>query len=230
LIEAGGGDSARQVSVFQEWLSKADRYITRKVLFLRDRDEIPKEQLDKLEETRHVYVMNRREIENYLLDERAIATVLSRIEGEPIEAEVISQALDEAVDNLKQGVILRTVCWRLQLDPIRLMDHKGRAALSARDAGIDDLLQFVQSRLRDPEDIEKSIRAMWNEADREITTRWPSEKLQLAPGGDVLQSLWRGFTGRNYRKQVDGPRIAAEMSEPPSDLVSIMEAFFSDED
>jgi predicted ATPase len=59
VTEAGGGDSARQVSLFQEWLSKADRYITRKVLFLRDRDEIPKEQLDKLEETPHVYVMNR---------------------------------------------------------------------------------------------------------------------------------------------------------------------------
>jgi hypothetical protein len=103
--------------------------------------------------------MNRREIENYLLDERAIATVLSRrTGGEPIGAEVLSRALDDAVDNLKQGVILRTVCWRLQLDPIRLMDHKGRAELSAKNAGIDDLLEFVQRRLRNPEDIEKSIR------------------------------------------------------------------------
>lgn len=231
LIDTGGGDSARQVSVFQEWLSKADRYITRKILFLRDRDELPKEQLDKLEETPYVYVMNRREIENYLLDERAIATVLSRdIGGKPIEAEVISQAMNEAVDSLKQQVILRTVCWRLQLLPNRLMDHNGRAALSAKDAGIDDLLQFVRRKLRDPEEIEKSIRAMWDEADRDITTRWPSEKLKLAPGEEVLQSLWRQLRGRKYRKDEDGPRIAAEMSELPADLASIIRTFLRDED
>jgi predicted ATPase len=230
LIEAGGGDSARQVSLFQEWISKADRYITRKVLFLRDRDELPKEQLDKLEKTPHVYVMNCREIENYLLDEQAIATVLSRGIGEPIEPEVISHALDETVDGLKQGVILRTVCWRLQLDPNRLMDHTGRKVLSAKNAGIDDLLQFVQRRLRDPEAIEKSIRTMWNEADREITARWPSERLGLAPGEEVLQSLWGRLGGRKYRKDEDGPQIAAEMGEPPADLAAIVEAFLTDED
>jgi hypothetical protein len=71
---------------------------------------------------------------------------------------------------------------------------------------------------------------MWNEADREITTRWPSEKLVLAPGEEVLQSLWGRLGGRNYRKDEDGPQIAAEMSEPPADLASIIETFLSDED
>jgi hypothetical protein len=103
------------------------------------------------EETPYVYVMNRREIENYLLDERAIATVLSRdIGGKPIEAEVISQAMGEAVDSLKQRVILRTVYWRLQLLPNRLMDHNGRAALSAKDAGIDDLLAICPKKTARP--------------------------------------------------------------------------------
>ena len=125
-------------------------------------------------------------------------------------------------------MILRTVCWRLQLLPNRLMDHNGRAALSAKDAGIDDLLQFVRRRLRDPEDIEKFIRAMWDEADRDITARWPSEKLGLAPGEEVLQSLWLQLRGRNYRKDEDGPQIAANMSGPPADLASIIDAFLSD--
>jgi hypothetical protein len=212
-------------------LAKRIATLPAKFFFLRDRDELPEEQLDKFEQTPYVYVMDRREIENYLLDERAIAAVLSRdIGGKPIEAEVISQAMNEAIDSLKQQVILRTVCWRLQLLPNRLMDHKGRAALSARDAGIDDLLLFVRGRLRDPEDIERSIRAMWDEADRDITARWPSEKLGLAPGEEVLQSLWVQLSGRNYRKDEDGPQIAANMNEPPADLASIIDAFLGDED
>jgi hypothetical protein len=110
------------------------------------------------------------------------------------------------------------------------MDHKGRRKLSAAEAGVDDLLQFVQERLPDPAVLKKSISDMWEEADREITARWPSEKLALAPGEEVLESLWSRLRGRKYRKNEDGPRIAAEMSEPPADLASIMGTFLSDED
>jgi hypothetical protein len=56
------------------------------------------------------------------------------------------------------------------------------------------------------------------------------EKLSLAPGEEVLQSLWVQLRGRSYRKDEDGPQIAANMSKPPADLASIMEAFLSDED
>jgi hypothetical protein len=165
-----------------------------------------------------------------LLDPLAIATVLQDIGGEPIDTGVIEQTLDQAVEGLKQGVILRTVCWRLQLDPTRLMDHSGRRKLAAAGAGVDDLLQFVQKRLPDPDVLKKSVREMWDEADREVTTRWPSEKLGLAPGEEVLQSLWSQLKGRKYRKDEDGPRIAAQMSESPTDLASIIGTFLSDED
>jgi hypothetical protein len=84
--------------------------------------------------------------------------------------------------------------------------------------------------LRGSEDIKKSIRDMWDEADHEILRRWRSEKLSLAPGEEVLQILWQRFSGRNYRKDEDGPQIAAEMSEPPADLASIIGTFLSDED
>jgi hypothetical protein len=71
---------------------------------------------------------------------------------------------------------------------------------------------------------------MWDEADRDVTARWPSEKLGLAPGEEVLQPLWVQLRGRNYRKDEDGPQIAANMSEPPADLASIMGTFLIDDD
>lgn len=76
IIQAVGGDNARYARHLQDWLAKADRLGDRRVLFMRDRDELPEAEVRSLEEGGFVSVPLRREIENYLLDPEALSAVI----------------------------------------------------------------------------------------------------------------------------------------------------------
>lgn len=80
-----GGDNARHADQLAEWLAGVDRIGLRRVLYLRDRDELSPSVLRTLERSETVAVLQRRELENYLLDAEAVAEVLGPLvkEGEP---------------------------------------------------------------------------------------------------------------------------------------------------
>ncbi len=76
VLHGGGGDNARFADRFAEWLTGVDRIGLRRVLYLRDRDELSPFALKKLQDSGTVAVLARRELENYLLDPAAVAAVL----------------------------------------------------------------------------------------------------------------------------------------------------------
>jgi hypothetical protein len=63
--------------VAEGWIQAADRLPGRRLLYFRDRDELPRQLLDRLEASRAVHVLQRRELENDLLDPDAIARAMS---------------------------------------------------------------------------------------------------------------------------------------------------------
>jgi hypothetical protein len=73
VLDGEGGGNAVQLA---EWLAGTDRVGLKRVLCLRDRRELSARALDRLDKSPTVYLLARRELENYLLDPAAITTVL----------------------------------------------------------------------------------------------------------------------------------------------------------
>jgi len=225
VVEAQGGDDALLVDRFDAWMKALDQ-LGRPVLFLRDRDELPKRLLNRLKESSLVHVLQRRELENYLLDPVAIAKVLS--EREPpivVQPDRVLAALREAAEELRPIVVLKRVAW--ELEPIRLVDHRRRDQLAREDATLEQFQAGVLERLPAPDEFRSKIADQWAEAEAAVNDVWEERSLELAPGDDVLKRAWVAL-GTAYDKQVDGPAIAAAMSEPPQELKQLVEDFLNE--
>jgi AAA domain, putative AbiEii toxin, Type IV TA system len=217
--EAQGGDDARLVDRLDAWMKALDQ-LGRPVLFLRDRDELPKRLLDRLEASPLVHVLRRRELENYLLDPAAITKVLS--EREPsisVEPERVLTALREAADELKPVVVMKRVAW--ELEPIYLVNHRLRDQLAQQRATLEQFQAAVLQRLPTADELRSKIADMWAEAEAAVNDAWEERWRELAPGADVLPRAWAAL-GAAYDKQVDGPAIAAAMDEPPRELDQLL--------
>ncbi len=96
VLRGRGGENARHADQLAEWLAGTDRAGLRRVLYLRDHDELAPEVLARLTRSQSVHVLQRREIENYLLDPDAIAAVIRPLipPGTPApDAQAIAGAL-----------------------------------------------------------------------------------------------------------------------------------------
>ncbi|HEY1915723.1 MAG TPA: AAA family ATPase [Streptosporangiaceae bacterium] len=227
LIPAGGGDNARYAHRLQTWLSEADQLGDRHVLYLRDRDELPKADVEYLEQGGIVKVPLRRELENYLIDQEALANVLQarKKTSSPSAAEV-GEVLRQAADSLKQTVVLKRVCKELR--PIRLMDNKLQKKLAEQSAGLTELQSAVASRITGIEEVQAKIKSLWDRAEKDVSVAWEENWASLAPGEEVLTGLWKHFQLGGFSKGIDGPQIAAAMSEAPTELREILDQFFKD--
>lgn len=224
VIPASGGDNARYAHHLQAWLSRADRLGDRRVLYLRDRDELPEQELERLEKTGVVKVALGRELENYLLDEAAIAAVIQQRRPDiQIDADAAARTMRDMADRLQQTVVIKRVC--RELPPIRLVDNDLRRQLGDSHADLPTLQQAVAQRLPESSALEKQIADLWEKADAQVTAAWSANWKALAPGEEVLQGIWRRYELGKYSKTNDGPRIAAAMASPPPDLVQILDDF-----
>ena len=178
----------------------------------------------RLEKTGVVKVALGRELENYLLDEAALTTVVrARRKDKAVQAEEIARVIKEVADGLQQTVVLKRVCG--QLAPIRLMDNDLRRRLANERADLDGLLESVTARLETPTALKHKIETLWGSAQESVSSSWVDDWRSLAPGEEVLGGVWRHFGLGGYSKATDGPKIAAEMSGPPGDLVVTLSDF-----
>ena len=76
VLYGEGGDNAVRGDQLASWLAGTDRAGLRQVLYLRDRDELSQAALNRLAAAPTLYVLKRRELENYLLEPAALASVL----------------------------------------------------------------------------------------------------------------------------------------------------------
>ncbi|WP_239313775.1 ATP-dependent endonuclease [Frankia sp. Cj3] len=224
VVDGGGGDNARHAKRLQQWIDSADRLGDRKVLYLRDRDELPAGELAALSRTGAVKVGSGREIENYLLDPEALASVLTDRSGNAVNADEVAKTLGELADDLKQAVVLKRVCRNLHLPP--LIDHKLRGDLGKRRAGLDDL-KTVVARLKTAESLEAELDELWPKAQKAVDADWENQRLRLAPGEEVLNGLWGRYGLGGYSKKADGPAIAARMMAPPLELAADLKEFLT---
>ncbi|MBP5895228.1 AAA family ATPase [Streptomyces scabiei] len=231
IIRGGGGYNARHAGLFASWLDEADGLGQRRVLYVRDRDELSAEFLSKLEASENVYVLPCRELENLVLDPRAIQTVINaereRLSMEAVSLEDIATATRELADKLQQVVVLKQVMADLA-DPIRLVDNSLRSKLAKASADKDVLSAEVVARVPTAATIEAKISSTWEQHAGEISSNWDSDWKNLAPGADVLQGLWLKYLNRGYGKSKDGLALAEAMEQPPQVLQELLDKFMQE--
>ncbi|WP_371786200.1 AAA family ATPase [Streptosporangium subroseum] len=223
IIEGQGGDNARHAHVLQSWIKSADKLGERRVLYLRDRDELSDRLIANLQRTGSVFILPVRELENYLLLPEVVASVLTNELTRFISPEEISSAVEEAAISLRNVVILKRVCW--ELPPLRLIDNSLRSSLAGAHATVEDLVSAVTQRIPMREDFERKVRDLWAKEASLIDREWDDHRLELVPGADVLNLVWKNIIGRSYRKSEDGKKLAAQAVNPPAGLAEVIENF-----
>jgi energy-coupling factor transporter ATP-binding protein EcfA2 len=229
VVTGQGGDNARFARLLESWMSESDRVQRRRVLYLRDRDELTWAEVVGLEKASAVYVLKKRELENYLFDPVAITNLLLALPGVAAvpPPEEISSAIRLAADSLRPVVTLKRVCRMLR--PIRLVDNDTRRALADETADVDRLIEVVCHRIPDREDVGHRIRAMWAEEESAIDSMWDEHWLDLVPGADVLDVIFRKYAMRKFRKIRDGAALAELIDQPPSEISDVIKRFLLEE-
>ncbi len=224
IIEAPGGDNARFADLLEGWMRAADRLPGRRVLYLRDRDELPRQLVDKLDASKTVHVLRRRELENYLLDPDAIAQVLAA-RGRPVDTAEVSTALRQAAAGFQGLVILKRTAW--EQASIRLVDRTLVKKLASEGPDLTRLQAAVAERL--PADgLHDKLAERWAATETEIAASWADRWQDLAPGEEVLDALWRKYLEAGYSKRMDGLAIAQAMTAPPDELRTLLTRFLRD--
>jgi hypothetical protein len=216
---AGGGDWARQTDTLVRWLDQIDT-LARPVLFIRDRDEMPDTEVAKLEATGKVAVLDRREIENYLLDPTAIATYLTT-KGHPTSSAELSWLITQACAELQNEVVVKRVAARTA--PIRLLSRPTVSALAHQGANREAVIEAATANIPDRAILDQ-IGQWWDEETVNVEAAWGDSATTLAPGADVLAKVFKAC-GLTFDKRRDGPAIAKLLRCPSVLMQRITGAF-----
>lgn len=231
ILPGRGGYNAQYADLFAEWLDAADELGQRRVLYIRDRDELSAKFLERLDRSPNIHVLPCRELENLLLDYEAIASAINQRNShgnQAVQASAVAAAAKSLADELKPMVILKRVMAELA-DPIRLVDNDLRRKLAKATADSEVLIEEVINRVPDKEELKATIASSWEKHERELTDAWEQDWPCLVPGADLLTALWMKFLNQGYSKSTDGLAIAKAMQAPPEALRSLLAEFMSDE-
>jgi len=230
VLHGGGGDNARHADLLAEWLTGVDKIGLQRVLYLRDRDELSAAALRRLQNTKTVEVLQRRELENYLLEPAAVARVLAALVVDGTSAPTardVATAMVKAAENLRHKVVVNRVCRQIQPDR-PLMDHRLRQRLAGKGTDQEAVTAAILSRLMTEDDLRAQIQAAWAAAEEEVALHSDDGLLAIAPGEEILNAIFRRFARRGYNKRDDGVAIARAMQAPPEEIRMLLDLFMLD--
>ncbi len=183
--------SPRVAVMVAEWLGGTDRAGLRRVLYVRDRDELSAHALARLSESPTVRILAKRELENYLLDPAAIASALGKLlpaDRDAPAADEVAKAMDEAAESLRTRIIVNRVCRQIgRAEP--LVGHAVRKELASAGASEEQVIAAVTERLMTADEMSDQVRRAWAEAEQDVRDRQGAELLAIAPGEEVLEAV-----------------------------------------
>jgi putative ATP-dependent endonuclease of the OLD family len=194
------------------------------IWFVIDRDERDQAEVEKIESRlqgkARVEVLDKREIENYLLAPRALEALI-RIKqqmlpagnySEPTES-AITKAIDECAETLKDHAIGKRVLRRICC-PIYPTVKWG---LQHRTQDAEPLVIEELTRLRKQlDETEAKSKRVIDESKQEVESSWGVNKCALVPGDVLLDEVCKKF-GVRFKKDIDGARLASLMNESEID-------------
>ncbi len=196
VLDGEGGDNAQHADRLAAWLAGTDRAGLKRVLDLRDRDELSPQMLERLSKSDAVHVLSRRELENYLLDPGAIAAVIATLMPEgspPPDAADIACAMGEAARSLARRIVVNRVA-RQVVRPRLLMSSD----LAVAGADLQQFTAAVLEGLVTPEDLRAQIAVAWAEAEADVEGQDDARLLEIAPGEEILDAVFMRYAGRHY--------------------------------
>jgi len=229
VLYGEGGDNARHADQLAEWLAGTDRAGLKRVLYLRDRDELSTAALRKLSSSPTVYLLERRELENYLLAPEGIVTALGSMElqdNNPPTTEEVVAVMNYAAESLRRKIVVNRVC--RQIGPSQpLVGHKLRQELANAGADMEQITASVLSRMMTADDLRTQINELWTEAERDVARHQGEQLLAIAPGEEILDAIFLRFASRSYDKRRDGSALA-NSTPPPAEIDRILTEFMAD--
>ncbi len=201
--------------------------------FVLDRDEREEEEIRRLTNSlgdqASLNVLQRREIENYLIVTRPVADFIklkrelgSATDRTRPDESNLAAAIEECAETLKQATLERRVakwgCVPFYVDRKSVLDASGgRPIIERLNAKFEDL------RLKLAEN-QQSIERVIEENQRDLDSRWHVEKTHLVPGDLLLDEVCKRF-GVRFIKEKDSARLAALMrkDEVAPDIRSLLE-------
>ncbi|MEW6047523.1 MAG: AAA family ATPase [Bacillota bacterium] len=199
--------------------------------FLIDRDELDESAIEKLRNTLGdlavLKVLERRELENYLVVPRAIAAFIrekrsgldGKGESQAPSLEEVTKAIDECADQLKELVIekrvARTLCKPIYLDPF---GTDGDLPFGER------VVREVQRAVEVLNGIQTQLEHVREQNAKEVDELWPRNKMALVPGSVLLDKVCSRF-GVRFRKRRDAGRLASLMA--PDEIAAEMRDFLT---
>lgn len=244
VLPMGGGDyGSRTASVRSEVLEGISRKAAVPHFFVIDRDERSEKEISKLRKSLgdKIYVLSRRELENYLLIPRAIlaalrlkhkddAPILERIDSATTEQ--IEAHIRESADSLYGLVLLKRI--RSAISGLKggILPQESLATLS-RKCESENLAALIRKELETRVNrhvtslkLEKIVDTERNKLNKE----WANTKnhLALAAGEEIISAVFR-YVGSEYKKPVDTIRIVTELksSEVADEIKEVIERAIS---
>ncbi|NER95570.1 MAG: AAA family ATPase, partial [Symploca sp. SIO1B1] len=185
--------------------------------FILDRDEREDAEVQRLS-TRpgaqaKLIVLNKRELENYLLSPKAIAQfiqfkhqLVGSKENKVVEIAEIEQAIDTCAEQLKDVAIERRVA-KISCPPIR----PNRDAVLNSDADIsliDKLKEEYNRQKQQLTQLEQKLETIVQEQTKLVESDWATKKRDLVPGDLLLDKVCQSF-GVRFKKEKDSVRLAS---------------------
>ena len=224
VVAAGGGHLANQADTIGGWLEDLGR-ARRPVLFLRDRDELADQEVEKLERKKgpdaaaQVHVLEVRELENYLCTPAALRAFFELEESD----EAIDAELREIADQLAQRVVIKRVMQALRGE--RWLMHQDGEDLIEANADAQAITSHFEERLRRMDGVVKGLGARVAEIQTALGAEWDQRWRSIAPGEEMLRAYFER-RGRKFRKTRDAVVLARAAGAPPA-LESRLREFVS---
>lgn len=202
-----------------------------KMSFILDRDEATEEEVaaltHRLNGVAEIHVLQKREIENYLANARALMHFirekarLQNVELDDISTESVNAHLQECADGLQRLAVekrvARSVCAPVFLDRHSVLSETGNDEFSARLAAeIERQLEGLRARLA-------GIASLTAQEEERVARVWKSGKMDIVPGDELLDAVCQKY-GVRFKKRRDGARLAGLLSpnEVPLELVQLL--------
>jgi putative ATP-dependent endonuclease of the OLD family len=190
-----------------------------KLYFVLDRDERDDTEIkrltDRLGRQANVTLLNRREIENYLLNPRAIAEFIVVKQQFAGNADVkwpsvasISDQIAESAEKLKSFAIEKRIS-RIACKPV----YPDRDSIHPPEPDADILIRVSKELSRQQTILQEVAEKLPQIAEREaesVNANWQGTKLDIVPGDLLLDDVCRAF-GVRFVKERDASRLASLM-------------------
>jgi len=179
-----------------------------RVSFIRDRDELLDTDVDRLRQNLptgcDLVVLGCREIENYLLQPKAIASALRSLgSSSTVEESAIEEGVAKAIEGLRQETSMRHVRKQL-LSPLYPAEIEG-------DLTVETVLDELSRMETELTERRQQLEAVQAQAENLIEERWDSHKQELVPGTEVLEEVYASL-GFKFSKPRDPELIAKRLS------------------